>query len=70
MELNEPFFQTERKQEAHFDYYQRPLQADSTATAKLLRSGIRICIRLTCLKRAILWLNEYRILQIHNCRSL
>ena len=25
------FFQKEQKQEAHFDYCQRPLQADSTA---------------------------------------
>ena len=34
-------------------------------TAKRLRSGICICILLTCLKWVILW-----PIQIHNCRSL
>ena len=31
------FFQKERKQEAHFDYCQRPLQADSTAHCKTVK---------------------------------
>ena len=30
-------FQKERKQEAHFDYCQRPLQADSTAHCKTVK---------------------------------
>ena len=31
------FFQKERKQEAHFDYCQCPLQADSTAHYKMVK---------------------------------
>ena len=31
------FFQKERKQEIHFDYCQRPLQADSTAHCKTVK---------------------------------
>ena len=31
------FFQKERKQEAHFDNCQRPLQADSTAHCKMVK---------------------------------
>ena len=44
------FFQKEQKQEAHFDYCKRPLQADSTAHCKTVKKWIR----LTCLKRVIL----------------
>ena len=38
------FFQTERKQEAHFDYFQCPLLADSTIHCKTIKE--------TCLKRS------------------
>ena len=37
VEFNELFFQKERKQEAHFDYCQRPFQADNTAHFKTVK---------------------------------
>ena len=37
MELNELLFQKKLKQEAHFDYCQRPLQADSTTHCETVK---------------------------------
>ena len=37
MELNELFFQKERKKEAHSDYCQRPLQVGITANCKMVK---------------------------------